>query len=173
MQFIRFVYGLLKVISSIIKAAPDDENPAKVTDIEDKWYKEYAEFVLSKGIMKGDAKGTFRPNDNISRQEFVTAIKSLMEKKEAENPFTDVKEDSCAYEHIISAYANGFIKGYEEDGREFKPTNNITRAEVATIINNVIGKSVDLEANKDKIKDYTDLSDSHWAYKAVITATID
>lgn len=167
-----------KVMQSVIKSAPDVENPTKVTDVEEgKWYTEAVNFVLAKGLLSGDKEGTFRPNAEMSREEFVTAIKALTEIKTGENPFEDVNKEEWSYDYIISAYENGIIKGYETGEGEsksvtFKPKASISRAEVATIINKVIGKTVDLEVNKDQIKVYEDLKADNWAYKEIITATI-
>lgn len=162
-----------KILTDIIKTAPDAQKPAVVKDLSDTaWYKKYTDFIIAKGIMIGDSNGNFRPNDSMTRAEFVTTIKDLVnaDNKKA-NPFTDLKEDHWAYANIMTVYNSGNINGFPDN--TFRPNANITRAEVATVINGVIGKKVDLEANKDKIKKYTDLDSKHWAYEALITGTLD
>ena len=58
----------------------------------------------------------------------------------------------------------GYIKGYPD--KTFRPDNNITRAEVVTIINRVIGA-----AEKD-ITVCEDVSENHWAYDDIKKAMI-
>lgn len=64
------------------------------------------------------------------------------------------------------------MTGYS-DGT-FKPTNNITRAEVVTIVNRMLGRSCDINfvnSNVGKIKSYTDLPPAHWAYEQICEAS--
>lgn len=160
-----------KILNSVIKEAPDAESPADVTDISSEaWYAADVQFALNKGLMKGYDDKTFRPDNNMTRAEFVTAILKLTEFKTGNAPFNDI-EEHWANANIVSAYVNEIINGYT-DGT-FKPDASITRAEVAKIMNQVIGKSRDLEAEKDNIKDYTDLSTEHWGYSSIITATLN
>jgi hypothetical protein len=58
-----------------------------------------------------------------------------------------------------------YIAGYEDN--TFRPFNNITRAEVATIMANVLDFKGDITSSRS----YTDLSESHWAYKNIIAVT--
>lgn len=58
-----------------------------------------------------------------------------------------------------------YIVGYEDD--TFRPFNNITRAEVATIMANVL----DIKEGVSSSRVYTDLSESHWAYKNIMAVT--
>jgi uncharacterized repeat protein (TIGR01451 family) len=58
-----------------------------------------------------------------------------------------------------------YIYGYEDN--TFRPGNNITRAEVAAIMFNIL----DLKEDNTVVKDYPDLADSHWAYKQIQAVT--
>lgn len=162
-----------KILTDVIESAPDVEETPLIKDLKDgAWYESYAKFVISKGIMVGDENGNFRPNDKMTRAEVVTTIRDLISSDiEKENKFTDLTDKHWAYNHIMSAYNAGHVSGFSDGS--FKPDAKISRAEVAQIINNVIGKEVDLEANKDKIKSYKDLEKNHWGYKAMITGTLD
>lgn len=160
-----------KILKSVITEAPDAENPAAVTDINsDAWYAGDVEFAVNKGLMKGYEDKTFRPDNNMTRAEFVTAILKLTELKSGDAPFSDIGEH-WAKANIVSAYVNELINGYN-DGT-FKPDASITRVEVAKIMNLVIGKERNLEEEKNNIKDYTDLTDAHWGYESIITATLN
>lgn len=158
------------ILTKIIQSAPDATKPAVVTDASDGWYKDYVTFALNKGLMNGYEDGTFRPNAKMTRAEFVTAIRKLTDPKTGAIPFTDVG-DHWAATNIASGYINNLIKGYE-DGT-FRPDKTITRAEVASIINKVIDKQVNLTEKQENIKTFTDLTQDHWGYESLITATLN
>ena len=44
------------------------------TDTQDYWAASYVDFLYSAGITTGYDDGTFRPNDNISRQQFAVML---------------------------------------------------------------------------------------------------
>jgi hypothetical protein len=130
-------------------------NPFK--DIaESHWAYNYILDLTDSGIISGYANSTFRPSATITRAEFAKMI-CLTMGWELANPatpsFTDVAKDSWAYRYIETAKANGVIGGYQ-DGT-FRPTRQITRAEIANI---VVG-TLNLTTGDSTLTDI----DSHWA----------
>lgn len=76
------------------------------------------------------------------------------------NIFTDVTNSHWASSYIYSAVTMDWIKGYA-DGT-FKPDNNITRAEVVSIVNRVTDREADTEyVNKSlsSLNRFSDLTD--------------
>lgn len=142
-------------------------------DLASSWYTPYINAVVKQGLMRGYMDGTFKPNAPITRAEFAQMIMPLDKAIEARAPFTDVK-GHWAEKAINQAYGNGRIKGYP-DGT-FRPDGQITRAEAVTICNNLFNRKADkagLEAalkNPGKIKTFTDLDKSHWAYYEILEA---
>lgn len=142
-------------------------------DLASSWYTPYINAVVKQGLMRGYMDGTFKPNAPITRAEFAQMIMPLDKATEARAPFTDVK-GHWAEKAINQAYGNGRIKGYP-DGT-FRPDGQITRAEAVTICNNFFNRKADkagLEAalkNPGKIKTFTDLDKSHWAYYEILEA---
>ncbi|MCH5212811.1 MAG: S-layer homology domain-containing protein [Oscillospiraceae bacterium] len=71
-----------------------------------------------------------------------------------------------------SATAMNWITGYS-DGT-FRPDNNITRAEVVTIVNRVTGREADtdyINKNMSAVNTFTDLKDkAYWAYYEILEA---
>jgi hypothetical protein len=68
-------------------------------------------------------------------------------------------------------FAQGWITGYP-DG-QFKPDNNITRAEAITIFNRMLERKLlaaDVPASVRSI--FRDLTAAHWAYADVIEASM-
>ncbi|RHW40191.1 hypothetical protein D1B33_03685 [Lysinibacillus yapensis] len=76
-----------------------------------------------------------------------------------EPSFSDVSKSHWAYTAINYLNQEDLIKGYT-DGT-FKPSNNITRAEAATII----ARELDLSSTKSS--SFTDVSKNHYAYAAI------
>ncbi len=78
--------------------------------------------------------------------------------------FPDVPSDYWAYDQIVKLVELGILKGYP-DGT-FKPENNVTRAEFATMV--VLAKKLTLVS--PATPSFKDVPTTHWAYKYVETA---
>lgn len=132
---------------------------------ENYWcYKEIA-YLAEWGIINGYEDGTFKPDNKISRAEFVKIVESFEALQTGTNPYSDVDETYWAYKYIVSSSAKGWINGYL-DGT-FKPDNNISRSEAVKIANKLVNRHPDkdfIDRNKYLLKDFTDLPTSHWAY---------
>ncbi|MBO4831875.1 MAG: S-layer homology domain-containing protein [Oscillospiraceae bacterium] len=124
-------------------------------------------YVDHYGYMVGYPDGTVRPAGNITRAEVATIFFRLLtdeSRKElwcTENDFSDVSSDQW-FNNAVSTLANaGILSGYP-DGT-FKPGNNITRAELATIVARFLQDriSAGVEVNLSDIS-------GHWAEGFII-----
>ena len=73
---------------------------------------------------------------------------------------------------IADIAAAGWINGYE-DGT-FCPNNTITRAEVTTIVNRMLGRAADkdyVDSHKDQLRQFPDVAQTNWAYYNIVEAT--
>ena len=139
----------------------------------DRWSAHDIEYMSEKGIVLGYPDGEFKPENNLTRAEFAALISRFakLEKTDAENPFPDLDKSHWAYDDILKLSASGLMQGYE-DGT-YRPEDMITRAEVMTVINKILGrnpsesyvKSLDLDP-------FTDLTKDKWYYTAVLEATV-
>lgn len=86
------------------------------------------------GAISGYPDGTFLPNNQITRAEFTRIVVSALgiHKADAQTALLDIADDAWYRSYVASAVSNGLISGYP-DGT-FLPNNQITRAEVMTII---------------------------------------
>ena len=140
---------------------------------ESDWYYPAVGFMTENNIIKGYEDGTFRPNAPITRAEFATIASKFEELVgNGVNGFKDVPATHWALKYINSAYARGWVTGYE-DGT-FRPDRYITRAEVVTVTNKMLIRYADVDfvrANKDIMLHFKDLDESHWAYFNIMEAT--
>ena len=86
--------------------------------------------------------------------------------------FEDVKAGSDYSEAITMLSDLGVIQG-KDDGK-YHPEDTITRAEVTTIVNRMLGRSADrtfIAEHADELRSFSDVANSHWSYYAVMEAT--
>ncbi len=136
------------------------------------WYEEAAVKLNSLGVIKGYEDGTFRGDRTITRAEFTAmAVRFAKIDKTASCSYSDVLKNSWMYEIVSSAAKYGWIQGYEDN--TFRPEKQITRAEVTAIVNRMLERSADekyVTENKDKLKSFNDLFETHWAYIDIVEA---
>ena len=131
------------------------------TDINGHWAKNQILDFVSKGYVAGYEDNTFRPENSITRAEFVRVLNQVFkfEEKEGEN-FTDVNNSDWYYNDVCIGAKAGYIKGYE-DGT-FRPNSPITREEASKILATVLNLKGD---GKLGFTDSNKISD--WAKDAV------
>jgi hypothetical protein len=139
------------------------------TDITGNWAQSQIQKAVDQGIVVGYPDGTFKPEQFITRAEFVTTVNNAFGfTAEASNNFTDVKSTDWFAVQIARAKAAGYVSGYE-DGT-FRPNNYITREEVAVILAQVIKPSNPVTL--DSLNKYKDAAlISSWAQQGVASAT--
>ena len=129
--------------------------------------------MSDKGIIHGYPDKEFKPANNLTRAEFAALISRFakLEKTDAENPFPDVDSSHWAYDDILKLSASGLMQGYE-DGT-YRPEDMITRAEVMTVINKILGRNPSESYVKSlDYNPFTDLVKDKWYYTAVLEATV-
>ena len=143
------------------------------------WYSGYAKYLNNNGITYGKSKTTFAPYDAITRAEFTTLAvrffdvygdgdKEIMEQY---RDFDDVSDGYWAAAYIKAAAKYGWINGYTDGS--FRGDRSISRAEVVTIVNRLLGREADeayIADNLRKLNTFPDVSRKHWAYYAVMEA---
>lgn len=149
----------------------------KFTDVDipqNTWYGRALMNLDLLGIVKGYEDGTFRPNQPVSRAEFVVLLSRIHELEAGEKSFPDVPKTHWAYDAIAAAGAAGWINGYE-DGT-FRPNESVTRIEAVKMINNMLGWSCDREFvdNEKHLSgfEFEDLERGSWEYYEVMEATL-
>ena len=138
-----------------------------------RWSAHDIEYMADKGVVLGYPDGEFKPSRNLSRAEFAALIFRFtgIEKANIKNPFTDLDDTHWAYNEILALSNSGLIEGYPD--KTYKPENNITRAEVMTVINKLLGrKPLESYVKSLEFNPYNDLYENKWYYVTVLEATI-
>ena len=139
----------------------------------DAWYATAVNTLGTLGMVTGDSKGNFNPNDPITRAEFcAVALAFAYEPEDYDCSFYDVSRSDWFYPYVAQASTYGWIGGYTSGN--FGPNDQITRAQVTTIVNNMLGRAADedyVDEYWDELVQFNDLSDNHWAYYQIMEAT--
>lgn len=143
-------------------------------DVElSRWSAHDIEYMADKEIVYGYPDGEFKPSRNLTRAEFAALIFRFtgIDKANIKNPFTDLDDAHWAYDDILALTNSGLIEGYPD--KTYKPEANITRAEVMTVINKLLGrKPLESYVKSLDFNPYNDLYDDKWYYVTVLEATI-
>ena len=135
-----------------------------------KWYNKSISTMAKIGIVKGRTADTFVPNAPITRAEFA-AICSRFDQSNVEikSDFNDIS-GHWAEKEIRRAASLGWIKGYADGS--FKPDQNITRAEAASMINRMLHRLPEtVEDLLDGMIQWPDNQPSDWYYINMQEAT--
>ncbi len=149
---------------------------ATFNDVSSKdWFAKEVGYLEKYGIIKGYSDSTFKPNDSVTRAEFVAmtvrfnALFNDVKKGSYTVKYTDVEKGYWAYNDIAYAKNVGWLNGYADGS--FKGDNAITRAEVVTVVNKATGRIADegyINKNLSLLNKFTDLkNNSHWAFYAI------
>lgn len=105
---------------------------------ENHWAADVIRYFHEKGVVSGDENQNFRPEDSITRAEFmkVTMIALGYADETGECNFMDVPEGHWSYPYVAAALARGFITGQSEGN--FGADEWITRQDMAVILNRVL-----------------------------------
>lgn len=154
-----------------------DKNVAITASFEDvpadAWYAKSVNTLASMGIISGVGENRFEPERSITRAEFTSmAMKFTKGALDGTNVFSDVRSGDWFYEAVVGSIQYGWIEGYE-DGT-FRPENRITRVEVTSIVNKMLGRFADREfvaGHADELNSFSDVTSTHWGYYHIVEAT--
>ena len=135
------------------------------------WYNNAISTLSNAKAVTGYPDGSFKPNAKITRGEFATMASRFLSDTSSltNNKFTDVK-GNWAESEINKLASLGLISGYTDGS--FKPDQEITRAEAATLMNAVLKRTPDKDHLLSNMKTWTDNSNRNaWYYAQIQEAT--
>lgn len=117
------------------------------------WFYGAVEFAELNGLMQGDSKTVFSPNQKLSRAQ----LAQILYNKEGKpwvrdgSSFTDVPAKEWYANAVNWAAQKGYVMGY--DSTHFGPNNSITREQLATILWRYAGEP---KGKKNVLSPFTD-----------------
>ena len=116
------------------------ESSDKFIDISDHWAREIINVIADKNIVNGYEDNTFKPNNSITRAEFLTILynSGLADTADIDSDisFADVTGNEWYYDYIKWGVENNLIVGYDDN--TFRGNNIISRQEMAVVISKFI-----------------------------------
>ncbi|NEU60259.1 S-layer homology domain-containing protein [Paenibacillus sp. ALJ109b] len=132
------------------------------------WAKSAIDKALAAGFVNGYGDQTFRPNQKVTRAEFITMLGralNLNTVSESIHYTDDNKIPSWAKPYITAAASAGIVNGYENGS--FGPSKTLSRAEMVTMIARAGG----IQTNSNAKLDFKDAKDvPAWAVSYVASA---
>ena len=104
-------------------------------DLESHWAKNCVVALAERGLIRGYADQTFRPDQPITRAEFSALLKGVFPNFEAVRSavdFSDVPESHWAFEPVTWAVERGFFAGYPDN--TFHPDELLTRSPALAVL---------------------------------------
>lgn len=130
-EFLKMIFGALDIETNAAEISASDVSA-------DDWYAPFVAFAMQTGIVKGYEDGTFRPNNEISREEMMVMLNRCIEYKGIETKagkisFSDKSDISdWAKDAVANITALGLITG-NDDGT-LRPRSETKRCECAVIM---------------------------------------
>lgn len=132
-------------------------------DTKGHWAKDAIDKFVAKGFVGGYDDNTFRPNNDITRAEFVRIVNKVFGLTDLGSEdninFSDVSSSAWYYTDLRIGVNAGYINGYNDN--TFRPNGKITREEAAAIVANITklkGDGVLNFADNDSIAPWAKIS---------------
>ncbi|MCR8746917.1 S-layer homology domain-containing protein [Romboutsia lituseburensis] len=152
------VFTLMLVLSNLLVA-----NAQPLSDIDSHWAQSTIEKFINQGYISGYKDETFKPNQNMTRAEFVTILNNVFGLTNKSNKVFNDTKGHWAKESIDIAVTNGVCEGISKT--KFNPNGKITREETAAMLSNYKNIS---DYALDKINTFNDKNNiSNWAKTSV------
>ena len=139
------------------------KNPAFTDLNKSQWFSSHVSYLYFKEQMNGYKDGSFKPSNEITRAEAVALLGRAMNLngEERVTTFKDVGSGNFASGYIQSAYEKGILSGFPDGS--FKPSQAVTRAEMAILIQNAFL----FPSDPNKLLSFTDMNTGMASYEAI------
>jgi len=146
-------------VSQVVSAGEQPVLKNAYTDVEENhWANEAITYLKERKIVNGMPDGSFNPDGNITRAEFVKIVcEGFKLKSDKKTGFEDVKKGDWFISYVEVAGGLGIVNG--SDG-SFLPYDAISREDAAIIIYRIAElKGFELETDEKSFKDAESISD--------------
>jgi len=130
---------------------------------QNQWFSSHVSYLYFKKQINGYDDGTFKPSKEITRAEAVALLGRAkgLNGEERITTFSDVGSKNFASGYIQSAMEEGILSGFP-DGT-FKPSQPVTRAEMAILIQN----AYQFTSDSNLFLNFTDMNTGMASYEAI------
>ncbi|MBU7005561.1 Ig-like domain-containing protein [Phosphitispora fastidiosa] len=126
-----FILGMM--IISLITLISPGAFASEANDVKEHWAGAVISEWLDGSLASGYPDGAFKPDNPVTRAEFLTMVNRVMGfKDQADINFPDVKKEGWYYDEIARAVEAGYITG--DTGGTMSPNRKISRQEVSVIL---------------------------------------
>ncbi|MEI7027547.1 S-layer homology domain-containing protein [Paenibacillus sp. y28] len=143
-HFTKFaVFGVDHGVDQGADATGNTLPPINLSDISGHWAEVNIKQAVSNGIVSGYPDGSFKPNSTITRAEFSVMLMNALKPQRDGVVLTFIDKEmigTWAQKAVAQAVQAGIINGYEDGS--FRPDAEITRSEMAAMISNALGQSI-------------------------------
>ncbi|NEW09080.1 S-layer homology domain-containing protein [Paenibacillus sp. SYP-B3998] len=132
-KFARKVLSIVLMICLMFASVGVAYGQTLHSDIEGHWAENQLRSWISQGLIKGYTDGSLKPNNEITRGEFMVLVNRLFQfNKTTSIGFTDLIVSDWEYIEVQKAVEAGYIQGYEDQTiRSSKP---LSRQEAAVVV---------------------------------------
>lgn len=163
--------GMAVVSDNVSGNITADEKEKAFNDLDGyEWANEAIEYLKKQKIITGYPDGSFRPDANITREEFVKILVLAMELSPiySDNTFSDVISGSWYEQTVKTAASLGIVNGIDKD--IFGVGENITRQDLVTMVYRAaLYQNINLKSGTNSITDFDEISE--YAREAVLKLT--
>lgn len=166
-----------QILANALKQDGYKYNPAypiNYKDVKQKWYTQAIVITTQANVFKGYDDGYFRPEEKISRAEWIATLKRFQQLKDADGNRMGLKANHWATKEVEAAYEEGWLQIYTNGNAKFNANEPITREEVAAVTNKAFGRLIDrtyIMRNDKSVINYKDINPSMWSYVDILCAS--
>lgn len=143
-------------------------------DIGEAWYTRAVKIVTEANVFEGYDDGNFKPQDKITRNEWIATLKRFQELGDASGNHMNLRDGHWAMSEIEAAYNEGWLKIYSDGLATYEGDKFIPREEVAAVSNKAFNRVLDKTyiINNDKnLITYKDVKKDMWSYEDILCAS--
>ncbi len=125
---------------AVLSIAVPTAEQTEPNDIVNHWAEMDIRPALKSGIIKGYADGTFKPNQSVTRAEFIVMLMNALRPNAQPAILPEFKDGekigAWAEQSIALATQENIVNGYSDGG--FHPDDRMTRAQLAVVLANAL-----------------------------------
>ena len=143
-------------------------------DIGEAWYTRAVKIVTEANVFSGYDDGNFKPEDKITRNEWIATLKRFQELGDVSGNHMKLKDGHWAMGEIEAAYEEGWLKIYTDGLATYEGDKFIPREEVAAVSNKAFKRVLDktyIRNNEKNLISYKDVKKDMWSYEDILCAS--